>query len=86
LAGQREAIALERQRLEMELSNANLDREDARALNAAINELKKRELDAMEEERAYTRANTDADRARRVPYQEASRAALGKLSSMWGIG
>lgn len=92
LAAQREALALERQRLEMEARNADLDREDARKLNDAINELKKRELDAAEEERAYRRGESEylrskdeAREARLTPYRNVSEAALSRLASMWGI-
>lgn len=86
LAGQREALAVERQRLEMEARNADLDREDAKALNAAINELKKRELDAAEEERSYTRTRADQQDARLEPYRQRGRQALDRLSAMWSLG
>lgn len=86
LAAQREALALQRQQLEMEMTNANLDREDARAAQAALNELRKRELDAAEEERAFSRSITEQDRAYQAPFREASVGALRKLQSMWGIG
>lgn len=85
LAQQREALALERQRLEMEARNADLDREDARALNEAINELKRRELAAAEEERAYVRAKDEARETRLAPYRGASEAALRRLQSLWGL-
>lgn len=85
LAGQREALALERQRLELETNNANLDREEARRLNDAINELRKRELDAAEEERAFSRGLVEAREARLTPYRDASAAALNRLRSMWGL-
>ncbi len=82
----REALALQRQQLETEARNADLDREDARALNAAINELKKRELDAAEEERAFSRGLIEARETRLAPYRGVSESALRRLSSMWGLG
>lgn len=84
LLATQQALALERQRLEIESQNANLDREDARALNAAINELKKRELDAAEEARAWERNTYEQQDARREPYRQASQQALNKLLGMWG--
>lgn len=86
LKAQAEALALQRQQLELEARNADLDREDARALNAAINELKKRELDAAEEVRAFERTQYEARETRRVPYRQAGDAALKRLQVMWGIG
>ena len=86
LKAQAEALAVQRQQLEMEARNADLDREDARALNAAINELKKRELDAAEEVRAFERTQYEARETRRAPYRQAGDAALKRLQAMWGIG
>ena len=86
LKAQAEALALQRQQLELEARNADLDREDARALNAAINELKKRELDAAEEVRAFERTQYEARETRRAPYRQAGDAALKRLQAMWGIG
>lgn len=92
LAANAEALKLQREQLELEARNADLDREDARALNAAINELKKRELDAAEEVRAfereqalYLRSKDEATEKRREPYRQAGQAALGRLMSMWGL-
>lgn len=92
LVAQAEALKLQREQLEMEARNADLDREDARALNTAINELKKRELDAAEEARAfdreqalYLRSKDEAAEQRRTPYRQAGQAALGRLMSMWGM-
>lgn len=92
LAANAEALALQRQQLEMEMTNANLDREDARAAQAAMNELRKRELDAAEEVRAfdreqaqYVRAKDEASEARRAPYREAGTKALARLNAIWGI-
>lgn len=84
LSANREAIALERERLEMEARNANLDREDARALNDAINKLKQQELDLQIEGRDYERSLYNAREARLQPHRQASEAALAKLMSMWG--
>lgn len=93
LAANREALELQRKQLETEARNADLDRADAKALNDAINALKKQELDAAEEERQFTRDQTlrqnalvDASEARKAPYRAASGAALNKLAAMWGIG
>ncbi len=88
-----DALALQRQQLELEASNANLDREDARKLNDAINELKKRELAGQEEQRAYERSNSEfekqqylAKEARAEPYRKISSGAVNRLAQMWGIG
>ncbi len=93
LAANREALAIQRQALELQARNADLDRADAKALNDAINELKKRELDAAEEERQYQREQTDylkqKDMARETalaPYRHNSAAAANKLASLWGLG
>ncbi len=85
LKGQQEAIALQRQQLEQEATNANLDREERKQLNDAINELKKRELDAAEEERSYLRTKDEQSEARLQPYRQISEQALRRLSSMWGL-
>lgn len=86
LAANREAIALQRQQLEMEARNADLDREDARALNEAINRLKERELAAAEEERAYLRSKDEAREARLAPYREISIDAARALRSLFAGG
>lgn len=85
LAQQREAIALERQRLEMEARNADLDREDARRLNEAANELRRRELAIAEEERAWTREREELRDSRLAPYRAGSEAAHRRLMQMWGL-
>lgn len=99
LAGNAEALKLQREQLEAETRNADLDREDLRAQNAAINELKRRELAAAEEVRAFDREqalylrsrNETEDRrlaaqeVRREPYRQAGQASLSRLMSMWGM-
>jgi hypothetical protein len=85
LAANREAIALQRQQLEETTRNANLDRADAKAANDAINELKKRELDAAEEERAYNRSLVEQREARLAPYRQRGQQALDRLASMWSL-
>lgn len=85
LRAQREAIALQRQQLEAEIRNADLDRADAKAANDALNELRRRELAAAEEERAYTRSKDEAYESRMGPYRDISAQALRKLQSMWGL-
>jgi len=80
-----ETLALERQRLEQEATNANLDREDARKLNEAINELKRRELDAAEEDRAYNRSLIEARELRAAPRREMSARAMRSLGSILGL-
>lgn len=99
LAGNAEALKLQREQLEAETRNADLDREELRAQNAAINELKRRELAAAEEVRAFDREqalylrsrNETEDRrlaaqeARREPYRQAGQASLSRLMSMWGM-
>lgn len=86
LAANREAIALQRQQLEEQTRNATLDRADAKAANDAINELKKRELDAAEEERAYNRARLDREDAQLAPYRQRGQQALDRLAAMWSLG
>lgn len=87
-------LALARHQLETEARNADLDRADARALNDAINELKRRELAAQEEERAYLRARDIDERAytrgretardqRLEPYRQISRHAADRLMGLW---
>lgn len=85
LAANREALALQRQQIEEESRNANLDREDARKAQEAINLLKKRELDAAEEERQYLRSKDEAYESRMQPYRDVSAAAMRKLQGMWGL-
>lgn len=84
MAQYREGLALQRQQLEAEARNADLDREDARALNAAVNELRRRELDAAEEQRAFDRGLLEQREARLAPYRRASEQALARLNAMWG--
>jgi hypothetical protein len=86
LAANREALALERQRLELEARNADLDRADAKAANDAINELRRRELAAAEEERAFNRGLVEAREGRLAPYRANSQAAMRRLAEMWGLG
>jgi hypothetical protein len=81
----REALALQRQQLEAELRNADLDRADAKAANDALNELKRRELAASEEERAYKRGLEEQRETRLAPYRRQSEAALQRLSAIWGL-
>lgn len=80
-----ETLALERQRLEQEAQNANLDRADAMKMQEAINELKRRELDAAEEERAYTRSLVEARELRAAPRREMSARAMRSLGSILGF-
>lgn len=84
LAQYREGLALERQRLEQEARNADLDRADAKALNEAINELRRRELDATEEERSYRRGLEESREARLQPYRDLSLQALRQLFPLLG--
>lgn len=84
LAQYREGLALERQRLEMEARNADLDRADAKALNDAINELKRRELDAAEEDRSYRRGLEEARETRLQPYRDVSMQAIRQLFPLLG--
>ena len=57
LAYQTKQIELEQQRLAQELQNATLDREDARALNAAIQELEKKKFALAQESAQFDREN-----------------------------
>lgn len=57
LAYQTKQIELEQQRLAQELQNATLDREDARALNAAIQELEKKKFALQQESAQFDREN-----------------------------
>ena len=92
LEGNAASLALQRERLEREMANAALTREDALAATKALNELKRRELDAAEEVRKfdreqaqYVRSKDEALEARRAPYRQAGSAALARLNSIWGI-
>lgn len=85
LAQQKEALALERQRLELEARNADLDRADAVRLNEAVNELRRRELAIAEEERAWTREREELRDTRLAPYRAGSEAAHRRLMQMWGL-
>lgn len=92
LAHNREALALQRQQLEQEAQNAALDRAERQALNAEINKLRRMELEAAEEERAYRRTVDEEERgyrrareARLEPYRRISESAMNRLSSMWGL-
>lgn len=80
-----ETLALERERLEREMANANLDRADALKMQEAINELKRRELDATEEDRAYNRSLVEAREARSAPRREMSARAMRSLGAILGI-
>lgn len=89
----REGLALQRRQLELENENADLDRDDARALNAAINDLRRRELEAAEEQREfergevmYQRGRVEQRDARLAPYRQTSTAANARLASLWGLG
>lgn len=93
LATQAKQIELEQQRLAQEAQNANLDREDARALNAAIQDLEKKKFAIAQEQAEFERSNVLYDRgkyeqeqARLAPYRQISEQALRRLSSMWGLG
>lgn len=55
----RQALALQLRQLEEESRNAALDREERIALNNEINRLRRMELEAQEEERAYRRTRED---------------------------
>lgn len=92
LAANAEAIKVQREQLELEARNSTLDREDARALNAAINALRKQEFDALQEQRAFDRGVSEraegrivADVARREPYRQRGVQALDRLAGMWGL-
>lgn len=80
-----ETLALERSRLEQEMQNANLDRADAMKLQEAVNELKRRELDALEEDRAYNRSLIEAREMRAAPRREMSARAMRSLGAILGF-
>lgn len=86
LNAQREALTLQRQQLEIEARNADLDREDARRLNEAVNELKRRELAITEEQRTFDRGLLEARETRLAPYRQVNQQALQRLSSLWNLG
>lgn len=92
LATQAKQIELEQQRLAQEAQNANLDREDARALNAAIQDLEKKKFAIAQEQAEFDRSNVlfergkyDQEQSRLAPYRQISEQALRRLSSMWGL-
>lgn len=86
LAAQAKALELEERRLATEAQNANLDREDARALNAAIQDLEKKKFALQQEQAQFERGLLEEDRnvrtAYRTNYQE---PAARRLSSILGL-
>lgn len=86
LAANREALALQRQQIEAELRNADLDRADAKAANDAMNELKRRELAAADEERQFQRSLLEQREARLAPIRQRGQQALDRLAAMWSLG
>jgi len=86
LAAQQKALELEERRLALEAQNANLDREDARALNAAIQDLEKKKFALAQEQAQFERSIIEQDRsvrdAYRTNYQE---PAARRLSSILGL-
>lgn len=89
----REALALQQAQLDEEIRSGNLDRADALAAQEAMNELKRRELAAVEEERAfnrqqaeYARAKDEAREARLAPRRAMSDAAAARIMAMFGGG
>ncbi len=100
LNAQREQLELEKAKLAEATRNADLDREDARKLNEAMNALKQRELDLTDEENKFNRDITSRNtainestaamasrrEANRAPFLQLSKDAAAKLASIWGLG
>lgn len=92
LANQAKLIEMEEARLKAEAANANLDREDARALNAAIQDLEKKKFALAQEaaqfergEAEFRRGEYSAEQARLEPYRQISAAAAQRLARMVGV-
>lgn len=85
LAYQTKQIEIEQQRLAQEAQNANLDREDAKALNAAIQELEKKKYALTLEQAQFDRSKYETEQAQLEPYRKISAAAQQRLASMWGL-
>lgn len=86
LAREERMLALERERLALEARNADLDREDQRALNAAMQENERRRF-ALEQERfRFERDIFEQDRAYREPFRRTQELARQRLSAILGLG
>lgn len=84
-------LALQQQQIDDARRAADLDRADALKATEAMNELKRRELAASEEERAFTRAEAERQRQLRderelrlAPRRQMSDQALAALMGMFG--
>lgn len=85
LAREERMLALERDRLAAEMRNADLDREDARALHAAMQENENRRF-ALEQERLrFEREIFEQDRAYREPFRRTADLARQRLSAILGL-
>lgn len=86
LAAQAKALELEERRLAQEAQNANLDREDARALNAAIQALESKKFALQQEQAQFERGMVEEDRAVRNSYRtNYQEPAARRLSSILGL-
>lgn len=85
LAAQAKEIELEEKRLALEASNANLDREDARALNAAIQALEAKKFALQQEQTAFERSVYERGEANMAPYRDVQGKALQRMSSILGL-
>ena len=87
LANQAKMIELEQQRLAQELQNATLDREDARALNAAIQELEKKKFALQQESMQFERGIIEKNQGVKDRYNaNISEPAAARMRSILGLG
>ena len=87
LAYQTKQIELEQQRLAQELQNATLDREDARALNAAIQELEKKKFALAQESAQFERGIVEKEQGYKDRYRSTiQEPAAARLRSILGLG
>jgi hypothetical protein len=86
LAMQAKEIELAQQQLATEAQNANLDREDARALNAAIQELEKKKFALAQEQAQFERGILESDQAAKTNYRTTMQEpAMRRMSSILGL-
>lgn len=87
IAQQTKAIELEQQRLALEAKNADLDREDARKLNDAIQALEEKKFQLAQESAQYERSVMDEERAVSADYRNRiAIPAQRRMASILGLG
>lgn len=86
LAAQAKALELEERRLAQEAQNANLDREDARALNAAIQELEGKKFALQQEQAQFERGEYERERGVKDEYRNTFQLpAARRMASILGL-